>query len=164
MSIEFNADEIFELAEQMERNGSRFYRRAAAAVKDPRVHELLLHLAQMEVDHEETFGAMRAELTEGDRVATVYDPEGEATQYLRAMVSGHVFDLRSDPSTQLTGKESLEQVYHSAIAAEKNSVVYYLGLKEIVPERLGKDRVDSIIKEEMGHITLLSGELSALRK
>ena len=164
MSIEFNADEIFELAEQMERNGARFYRRAAEAVKDPRAHDLLLRLAQMEVDHEKTFGAMRAELTDGDRTLTVYDPDGQAAQYLRAMVSGHVFDVKLDPSTQLTGKESLEQIYHSAIAAEKNSVVYYLGLKEIVPERLGKDKVDSIIKEEMGHITLLSGELSALRK
>ena len=29
MSYEFNADEVFEIAERIERNGARFYRRAA---------------------------------------------------------------------------------------------------------------------------------------
>jgi len=30
-------------------------------------------------------------------------------------------------------------------------------MKELVPENLGKNKIDKIIKEEMGHIRLLSG-------
>ena len=47
------------------------------------------------------------------------------------------------------------------ILAEKDSIVFYLGMKEIVPENLGKTKIDQIIKEEMAHIKLLSKELVA---
>jgi rubrerythrin len=41
--------------------------------------------------------------------------------------------------------------------------VFYLGMKEAVPEQLGRKRLDEIIKEEMGHIRLLSKELAAYK-
>jgi hypothetical protein len=37
-------------------------------------------------------------------------------------------------------------------------------MKELVPERLGKDRIDGIIKEEMRHLASLSRELAAVRR
>jgi hypothetical protein len=36
-------------------------------------------------------------------------------------------------------------------------------MKEAVAESLGKDRIDHIIMEEMGHIKLLGGKLAAYR-
>ena len=36
-------------------------------------------------------------------------------------------------------------------------------MKEMVPETYGKDKLDKIIKEEMGHIKMLSKELVALK-
>ena len=42
MSIKFNADEILEMAEQIERNGVLFYRTAAEQVSDPQQKQLLL--------------------------------------------------------------------------------------------------------------------------
>jgi rubrerythrin len=45
---------------------------------------------------------------------------------------------------------------------EKDSIVFYLGMKELVPERLGKNRIDGIIKEEMGHLASLGTELATL--
>jgi rubrerythrin len=44
MSTPFNADEILEMAEQIERNGARFYRRAAEGAVDPRNRQLLSSL------------------------------------------------------------------------------------------------------------------------
>ena len=58
----------------------------------------------------------------------------------------------------------MEAILKSAITAEKDSIVFYLGMKEAVSESLGKGRIDNIIKEEMGHIKLLSGKLVAYRK
>ena len=37
-------------------------------------------------------------------------------------------------------------------------------MKEMVPENFGKLKIDTIIKEEMFHIKLLSGKLVALKK
>jgi rubrerythrin len=53
----------------------------------------------------------------------------------------------------------MKKILKSAIEAEKDSIVFYLGMKEAVPEKYGKARLDNIIKEEMGHVRLLSGKL-----
>jgi len=163
MGMVFNADEVFEMAEQMERNGAKFYRRAAAGSADSARKETLLGLAAMEDEHEKTFQAMRAELTRQEQRPTTYDPYGEAAQYLRAMADSRVFDLKSDPSAGLTGKESVEEILRTAIGLERDSIVFYLGMKEMVPEGLGKDNIDEIIKQEMGHITSLSEQLAAVQ-
>jgi len=104
---------------------------------------------------------MRAELLQQEREPRVPDPYGEAILYVRGMVDGHVFDVRKDPSERLTGEETMEDILKTAIGLEKDSIVFYLGMKEMVPERLSKQRIDDIIKEEMGHIALLSKEMAA---
>lgn len=57
----------------------------------------------------------------------------------------------------------MKSVLKAAILAEKDSIVFYLGMKEMVPDKYGKDKLEEIIKEEMGHIKILSKELVALR-
>ena len=161
MSITFNAFEIFEMAEQIERNGVKFYRKAAQSISDQEVRQTLVDLADMEAEHEETFAGMRKQLSDEDRELRVFDPENEVALYLQAMASGHVFDLKKDPGEQLTGTETLEDILKLAIDAEKDSIVFYLGLKDFVPAKAGKDRVEAIIKEEMGHIAVLNRGLPA---
>jgi len=158
MRYDFNADEIFEMAEQMERNGEKFYKSAAATIDDEAHKKLLLELAAMEVDHEKTFKAMRSDLKAAEKSATVFDPEGEAALYLRALVDTRVFfEKEIDVS-------SMEKILKAAIEAEKDSIVFYLGMKNAVPDKFGKDKIEGIIKEEMGHIRLLSRELTQLKK
>jgi rubrerythrin len=115
--------------------------------------KFLLELAAMEDQHEETFKAIRAELSAQEKASTVFDPNGEAALYLRALADTRVFyEKEIDVS-------SMKAILKSAITAEKDSIVFYLGMKEAVAESLGKGRLDHIIKEEMGHIKLLSSKL-----
>ena len=161
MGIPFNADEVFEMAEQIERNGAKFYR--AAAVKFPEVRQVLSDLAAMEDEHEKTFAAMRAELSGTEMEPPVFDPDGQAQMYLRAMADEYVFDIKTDPLEQLAGQETPEDVLKMAIGLEKDSIAFYVGLKESVSRKAGKDKVEAIIKEEMGHIVTLSQKLEALK-
>ena len=163
MSITFNAFEIFEIAEQIERNGVKFYRKAAEGNCDQEIRQMLLELADMEAEHEETFANMRKRISYKERELITFDPENEMALYLQAMASGHVFDLKKDPSQQLTGKETVEDILKMAIEAEKDSIVFYLGLKDFVPAEAGRDKVEEIIKEEQGHIALLSEKLAGLK-
>lgn len=156
MGITFNAFEIFEIAEQIERNGVKFYRKAAKSISDRSLRRALLELADMEAEHEQTFADMRKRLSDERRELRLFDPENEAALYLQAMADGHVFDLRKDPAESLTGAETTEDILKWAIEAEKDSIVFYLGLKDFVPVEAGKDKVEAIIKEEMGHITVLN--------
>ena len=153
MSYDFTADDVLEIAEQLEKNGGKFYRTAAESTDDPENKEFLLELAAMEDQHEITFKAMRAELSKKEKESTVFDPNGEAAMYLRALADTRVFFEKEIDVT------SMRAILKSAITAEKDSIVFYLGMKEAVDEGLGKGRIDHIIKEEMGHIKMLSGKL-----
>jgi rubrerythrin len=158
MRYDFNADDVFQMAEQLERNGAKFYRTAAASVSDPDDKNLLLNLAQMEDEHEKTFAKMHAELRSAEKAKTVFDPEDESTLYLRALADTRVFFEKK------INTASMKDILMDAIVAEKDSIVFYLGMKEMVPEQLGQKRLDAIIKEEMGHIKLLSQKLSAAKR
>ncbi len=161
MGIQFNADEIFEMAEQIERNGARFYRKAAEG-SAPAAQALFLRLAAMEDEHEKTFAALRAKLSEAEKSAPIFDPEGQAALYLQAVADGHIFDPRSDPAAKLKGKEKPAEILHIALGAERDSIAFYVGLREAVPPRLGRARIEAIIREEMTHVADLSRELAAL--
>ena len=163
MSLDFNADEILEMAQQVERNGFHFYQQASKGVKNPGSAQLFLKLAAMEEGHERIFARMRAELTEAEKKKKIFDPKDQTTSYLRAWADVQVFDVRADPAEKLTGKEKVEDILRMAIGLEKDSIVFYLGMKEMVPERLGRGKIDEIIKEEMRHVNDLSRKFETLR-
>ena len=164
MGISFNFDEIFEMAEQIERNGAKFYRSAAEKFSDSAARKKLLELATMEERHEKTFAAIRAELTGGVRIESTFDPENQAALYLQAIADGKVFDIKKDPSDILSERKTLAEILHIAIGLEKDSIVFYTGIKDMVPEKQGKEKIDIIIKEEMGHIIDLNNQLNLLKK
>jgi len=162
MGITLNADEIFEVAEQIERNGAKFYR--AAAEKFSVVRQVLLDLAAQEDEHLETFQTIRAQLTSRQQQPDVFDPDGQAQMYLQAMADGHIFDIKADPAEKLSGQRNPEDVLKIALGIERDSIAYYVGLKEYVPARAGKDKVEDIIREEMKHIAVLNEKMAELTR
>lgn len=160
MAMPFNADEVFEMAEEIERNGAKFYR--AGAKKFPDMKDLFEELAGMEDDHLKTFAAMREELSGNEQEALVFDPDDEAQMYLKVMADTHVFNIKADPSEKLAGLSTEEDVLKLALGVERDSIAFYVGLKDGVSAKAGKDKVDAIIKQEIGHVALLNSALKAL--
>ncbi len=155
MGLDFNADEVFEMAEQIERNGAKYYRDAAEEVSNEEDKNFLIELAEMEDEHEVTFADLRKNLSSNEKEAVTFDPEDEAAQYLKALADTRVFNNKTIDLSSMTG------ILTGAIAAEKDSIVFYLGMKDMVGSSRGKDRINAIIKEEMKHIKLLSKRLLA---
>lgn len=153
---DFSADDIFEMAEQMEQNGAAFYREAAENVEKDDFCQMLQDLAAMEDEHERIFTVMRAELSATEKENTVFDPSDESALYLKALVDTKVFFKKE------IDLSSMREILKAAIEAEKDSIVFYLGMQETVPVGRGKSRLGAIIKEEMSHIRLLSAKLVAL--
>lgn len=153
MGLDFNADEIFEMAEQIERNGAKYYRNAAELVSNEEDKKFLVELAEMEDDHEVTFAELRKNLSLNEKESVTFDPEGEAVQYLKALADTRVFNKKTIDFSSMGG------ILTGAITAEKDSIAFYLGMKEMIGANRGKNRIDAIIKEEMKHISLLSKRL-----
>ena len=162
MGMPFNADEVFEMAEQIERNGSKFYRKAAG--KFPALRKLLLDLAVMEDKHEKIFAAMRTELSGEEAESPVFDPDGEAQMYLRVMADGQVFNLKADPAEKLADVETAEDLLKMAMGVERDSIAFYVGLRESVSRKAGRDKVEGIIREEMKHVAVLNERLEAMEQ
>ncbi len=162
MSIRFSADEIFEMAEEIERNGAKFYRKAAEGAADNEIRRYLLDMAAMEDGHLQTFTEMRQQLSDAEREVVTFDPENEAALYLDAMADSHGTEGKKSPTEELTGDESIAEIVKIAIIAENDSVVFYSGLRSLVTDAAGKDKVDKIIAEELSHIASLTTKLKEL--
>lgn len=157
MSHAFSADEIFDMAEQIERNGAKFYRDAADHVSDSETKNFLLMLAKMEDNHLRTFSNMRVSLSGKETESPTFDPNHESVLYLRSLADSKIF-FKKEIKTS-----SLEDVFKAAIVAEKDSIAFYLGMKDLVPGPFGQDKLDDIIKEEMKHIRILNDKLIDLK-
>ncbi len=158
MSIEFNAFEAFQIAERIERNGAGFYRKAAELFDDPDISKMLLQLADWESGHERVFSNMRKQLSEEAPGQRIFKPE-DVPFDPKAMAGLAVFGVGKEPSVELCGEESIIDILKMAIEKEKDSIVYYTGLKGFVPAQAGRDKIDDVIREEYRHIGILSQSL-----
>jgi len=163
MAIGFNVDEVFEMAIRIEENGAAFYRKAAGLQSDTEDREFLEKLAAMEEGHKATFTEMRKVLADKEKGGKVFDPQDELSLYLSAMADTHGGEGSPSAANSLTGAETMEEVLTTAIGLEKESVLFYLGLKDMVPPKYGLEKVDDIIREERRHIAQLTSLLGKLK-
>jgi rubrerythrin len=155
---ELTAVEAIEIAERIERNGAKFYRHAAGLSADRRISSLFVELAQWESRHQKVFEEMReryaarmpADARDGSR-ADGFD----AT----AMAGLAVFGIQPDPAEELTGRESRTDVLKLAVEKEKDSIVFYSGLKGFLANRRDGKVLEDIIAEEMKHVRILAQSL-----
>jgi rubrerythrin len=162
MGVTFNADEVFEMAEEIERNAAKFYREAGAKADGQEIKKMFLQMAEMEDGHQATFHEMRKELAEQEKEPTAFDPYDEAALYLQTMAGAKGTEGLKAPNVTLTGNESTQELLEIAIGAEKNSVLFYVGLKDLVSAQAGRDKVEAIIREEVKHVADLKRQLTAL--
>jgi len=162
MPITFNANEIFEMAEEIERNGARFYRKAAQNASDKATKQMLLGTADMEDEHLKIFREMRGQLSGQEKEPPVFDPDNQSVLYLQAMADARGYEGKITPNKELTGSETTKEILETALNSEKESVVFYFGLKGLVPVKAGRDKVEAIIIEELSHITTLLNKLKTL--
>jgi rubrerythrin len=163
MGYDFSLDEIFEIACQIERTGAKFYRRMAKETPDSSLNERMLNLAAMEEAHEKVFASMKSGLLDQEKGKTVFDPDGETSQYLKAFADLFVFGEEAGEefvfSELLSEKAKTRKILRAAINLEWEAIAFYSGMKDLVPVSLGKEKIDDIIKEEMKHVRLLTNSL-----
>ena len=162
MAIAFNADEVYDIAEEIERSGLKFYRACVQRVADAGAKKVLQDLAEMETQHLKTFQELHARLDAKAKEEMTFDPDGEGGAYLKATADSHIFKAYVDPSGLLKNESDPREIFELALRFEKDSVVFFLGASDMVPERLGKDDVMKLAKQEQQHIVVIQRALSQL--
>ena len=161
MVITYSADEIFEIAEETERNAAEFYQQAAERCSNEDTKKLLLDMSAIEDEHLKTFQNMREKLS-AEEGMSIFDPLARSTTFLQAMADARSWEGRKNPMQDLTGNETAKEIIEIALEAEKEMVVFYVGLKDMVYFKAGKDKVEEIVIEELGHISALLKMLKSL--
>jgi len=157
----FTAVDVFEIAEKIEINGMAFYQATAERFTNPQAKHLLLDLAEKEKDHRRRFAILKDRYIHEPGEAPAPVADAESLENLRTLAETHVFLAQKD-SGVLKGSESTEEIIFAALNFEKDSIVYFLGVKDFVDDENDKRQVDKIIYEEVEHIGDLSRMLREL--
>jgi rubrerythrin len=155
MSLELDGSDVLAMAQWIEHQAREFYSNLAGEVRDLLVRKILRDLAAMERDHEQIFLTLR-----DAHIAEVGADVSPYAQILMRLCT----DVRSTLRESFTGRESVGELLGKAVEFEKSTVVFFAGLRETVAGDADKAQVDAILREEVGHIFLLSGQLPHVGK
>lgn len=164
MAYDYNADEVFEMAIQIEENGAAFYRKAADLQENQSDKDFLETLAKMEDRHKITFELMKQQVSDLEKTQTVFDPDDELSLYLKAMADEHGGEGNPDILALFNGEETIVEILATAIDLEKESILFYIGLMDMVPPKYGREKINEIIGEEKMHVAQLTGYLKKVQK
>ena len=115
---------------------------------DGKLKELFDSLATKEKHHEKVFTDLLAKIKDQD----IDNPE-EFSAYLRSIVESEFFLGKNKSLPSLEHITSVNDAVKFAIGFERETLLYFYSLKEIVKE---KDVVNEIIEEEKSHVRWLT--------
>jgi len=151
MSISFSGSELINIAIGIEGRGLAFYESMADETKDANAADVFRYLADMEREHLQTFQGM---LAEADKFQ-FSEAAGEYAVYLKALVDSAVFSDELIAAKMAREAESDTAALDLAIGAEKDSILFYYEMREIMPQR-AQPTVNKIIAEEKSHLRQLT--------
>lgn len=152
MSISFSGSELINIAIDIERRGVAFYDTMARSTESAATGDAFRYLADMERQHIQTFQDM---LTEADKLQLLESYTQEHAAYLVALVDSAVFTDDLATGEMVTRTDSDIEALELAISAEKDSVLFYYEMRDIMP-RPTHPTINRIIAEEKSHLRQLS--------
>ena len=155
MSI-FKASDAVEMALEIETRGEAFYRAVAQKAQTPAIKALFEDLAEQEVLHRKTFAKLSK-----TQWAQPLMPDDQWDQYLTYMqvTIQNAFFSGEDKSLALAEQAQGEkEAIHMAMGFEKETLLFFHDLRDMVPEG-EKKTVARIIAEEKAHLRRLADML-----
>jgi len=152
MAIFFSGSELVNIAIGIEKSGLAFYQSLVKKEKDVMARGAYKYLAEMEEKHIKTFQSMLGAVGE-------YKPPEMYTEeydlYLKALVDSAVFTDDKVAREMAEKAASSAEAIQIALGAEKDSILYYSEMRNLVRER-DREVVNRIIEEEKSHLRQLS--------
>jgi len=152
MAIFFSGSELVNIAIGIEKSGFAFYQSLVKKEKDIMARGAYKYLAEMEEKHIKTFQSMLGGAGE-------YKPPEMYTEeydlYLKALVDSAVFTNDRVAREMAEKAASSAEAIQVGLGAEKDSILFYSEMRNLVRER-DREVVDGIIEEEKSHLRQLS--------
>ncbi len=147
----FSASEIAEIGIQIEKNGSDFYEVLAKQSKSKKAQDIFGYLKEQEQEHVVVFQKILDTVNK-------YEPKEAFPQeyfaYMNALASNYVFTQKDKGRQIAKSVKSDKEAISLGLGFEKDSVVFYEGMKKAVPADQ-HDTLDKLIMQEKDHIRQL---------
>ena len=152
MSVVFSGDELINLAIGIERRGITFYDVIAKSTDDEIAKAVFEALVNMERRHIEIFEDMLGEdISAGESSGS----GNEYPDYLHSLIDDAVFNDDLITSEMATQADSDIKAIELGISAEKDSILFYYELSELMPKKV-LPVIKQIIAEEKSHLQQLT--------
>ena len=148
----FAGSEIVEIGIQIEKNGRDFYNTLEKKSKNQRASEMFKYLAGEEEKHIKIFQEILDKTEKYEPVGLYAD---EYFAYMNALASEYVFTKEDKGEEIAKTIESDKEAVNMGIGFEKDSIIFYEGMKKAIPQYDLKI-VDELIMQEQRHLRILS--------
>jgi rubrerythrin len=146
----FSASELINVAIKEEITGATYYRALAKKTASKDLKQFALEVAAMEDEHEAKFRKLLEDVGDYEPLGESY--EGEYGDYMAYMCEGRIFPVGADGAKLAQSQASDQAAVETAMAMERNTLLFYHELIQFVPEKQ-RPLLDSIIAEERQHVT-----------
>ncbi len=148
MSKIFSIREILQFAVEKEHESQELYQALAAQVSNPDAKSLFKKFVIQEKKHEKLYAAMLANVKEEQPINDL----NEYMSYMRELINA---SHKESGMPSIMPMEDLHELLDYAVLREKESVLFYVGLRDYISAPY-QEQVDAIMKEEVKHIMMLS--------
>ena len=148
-----DARELIKMAKRDEDVGADFYQALADRTGDEKLKKRFHEIKEQELMHSKRFQGMLDELSD-------YVPReeniGDYEHYYKSFLSKRTY-METEDAVELAGnvKDDVEGI-KLALSQEKNTLLFFMEMKELIPSNQHKEFVQIVIDEEREHIAELS--------
>lgn len=147
----FRGWELVKIGIQIEKNGRDFYNALAGRLKDSQAAGIFRYLAGEEEKHMAVFQGILDKIDK-DEPAESYP--GEYVDYMKVLAGESIF-TEENKGRELAQKPGTDkEAVNMGIDFEKDSIVFYQGMKKAVPKSDHKI-IDDLIGQEQNHLRQL---------
>lgn len=160
MGMFFSGKELLDVAVGIEKSGAAFYETMVSCAKSKKAQTAFKYLADQEKQHIKAYQSMLKAVVEAPPAET-YTEEYDA--YLKSLVDSAVFSSEGAACTLAEKAASDAEGIDFGIRAEKDSILFYSELQDLV-RRSDAKVIGNIIEEERSHLKRLSELKAGLAK
>jgi len=154
MAMRFSADEVLEMAVELERRGIAFYENLSKKTSDQKSREIFIFLSEEEKKHLEYFQNTKDDLN--TQIDFVPDTMDETVNYLGSLIENGVLGKVLQGIDLTQGDNSVEKALEVGMQVEKESVRFYESMEVMIPENK-KEWLKKVVQEEKKHYAILLG-------
>jgi rubrerythrin len=149
------AAEALRWALEIEKNGEAFYNEVAAKSDDPKVKAVFQDLAAQERGHYQAFNKMLEKVRPDPDLSGIGYEVEEYTTYLQVALDGALFAGPDKGLTLARQARDRDTALRAAIGFEKDTLLFFYDLREMVSEA-DRKAISGVIHEEKAHLRRLA--------